>query len=188
MKPIAWILLSMLGSMTLAASEGAVVTLRDGSSYTGVEVRRFDGRDRAFEVIRGDKAVQVKMSEVGSIDFQDASGMVTLADGSLYSGVIFLEFEGGPDRFRLRRGENAVAVRAAEIDSVDFGSTVLGGATPAIVPVVPIAAPAAVIETEPAEGQTTEPSDEQPARHVSTEEKAAIAERLRSAPQPSPAA
>jgi len=158
-------------------AEGAILTLRDGSVYNAIEIGRYDGRDGKFAVNKGEKLVRVRMEEIESIDFNDAVGRLTLLDGSVYSDIAILAFDGIVDRFQIRRGENIVDVRASEIGEVDFERTPLAAdllPEPIGVPVVPQ-------ETVPAEISTAEEFDAEPLeKNVTPEEKAMAAEKLKS--------
>ncbi|MCA9411170.1 MAG: hypothetical protein KC931_13105 [Candidatus Omnitrophica bacterium] len=165
--------------------QAAVVTLRDGSVYRGIDVKRYEGSDQRFAVDRGGSLIRVRSSEVESIEFNAAFGLVTLSDGSVYSGIDILEFDGNRDRFTVRREDSTVNVQASEVADIEFNTALGDGAVP-----VPIAVPVVPTEITPAASSEAEDFDEgesnseseavEAPKKVSDEEKARIAERLRS--------
>ncbi len=171
--------LFILSILHLAAAPAAVVTLKDGSVYSGIGVNRFDGGDRRFSVEKDGTVVRIQMGEIDSIEFDNVVGRVTLRDGSVYSAVNIVGFDGRMDRFQVYRAGAAVDVRAIEIGTIDFNDVAVGGVVPLPIP-VPVAVPVVPEEVTPAGVSTAEEFiDENPRESITAEEKAQVAERLK---------
>jgi len=153
------------------------ITLKDGSVFE-MDVARYDGRNRRLTVANGGRSVEIRTSEVESIDFDDGFDILTLRDGSVYTNAIHaIAFDGRDNSFKIRRGGLVNDIRASEITAIDFDTAnVDGSGVVAIPPVVPLPGvavnlpplpPVETVSEEPTvseEADTSEPSVAEDAR------------------------
>jgi hypothetical protein len=100
------------------SAEAAVVTLMDGSAYSGLEVLEFDSEKEAFQIARNGTQISIRASEVSTIDFQNRLGIVALREGSSYPNLEILQFDFPQDRLTVRKSKKVLNLPLSEISQV----------------------------------------------------------------------
>ncbi len=99
----------------LCSPDAAVVTLRDGSTYSGLSVAEFDGGQRNFQIVRNGKQVSINASDVSTIEFQQNFGTVKLIEGSSYPNLEVLQFDVPQDRLTIKKGPKVLNLPLSDI-------------------------------------------------------------------------
>lgn len=103
------------------------IILKDDSVFESSDIARFEGRKRTFQVVGGGRSVEIRMTEVETVEFDETLDVLALRDGSVYTAVTILSFDGRENKFTVRRGGRVVEVRASEIGSIEFDTTQYDG-------------------------------------------------------------
>lgn len=121
-------LIGALGAVAAPQPVSAdTIILKDDNTFDSSDIARFEGRKRTFQVVGGGRSVEIRMTEVETVEFDETVDVLTLRDGSVYTAVNVISFDGREDKFTVRRGGRVVEVRASEIASIDFDSTQYDG-------------------------------------------------------------
>lgn len=104
-------------------SEGDTVQLLDGSRFSDLHVGHFDGVRQQISIEKDGRMVEIRATEVGSMEFGSPSAKLTLRDGSTYSSVEVQAFDGVREAFAIWHNEKTVEIPASEVREIRFAGT-----------------------------------------------------------------
>ena len=110
-------LVALTLSLSLDATE---VVLRDGSSYTGLEVVEYDGEREFFQIRKGERQILIRAADVSTIDLEGIPGWVTVREGDTYPNLEILQFDLPRNRLTLSKSGKVLNLPLRDIARVSF--------------------------------------------------------------------